>query len=203
MAVLIGCRKTDWILVAHIPASISQEQFDVVQRKLKPNQSFASRNNKAQHYLLRALVSCGQCHLACVGRSTSKGYTYYACNGKRPLLQSPRTEKCRSRFIPVGQLDELVWRDVCEVLQHPQMLIEALTRAQAGAWLPQELQARRENVRKAEPGLEQHLERLTEAYLAGVVPLEEYKRRRHDLEQKQAALASQLRKSRGHRPQAG
>jgi site-specific DNA recombinase len=183
----------EWITVAHIPAIISQEQFDVIQRKLKQNQSFSSRNTKAQDYLLRALVSCGQCHLACLGRSTSKGYAYYACKGKHTLLQSPRTEKCRSRFIPVGQLDDLVWRDVCEVLEHPEMLTEALTRAQAGAWLPQELQSRRENLRKARVSLEHQLERLTDAYLAGVVPLEEYKRRRHDLEQKQAALASQVR----------
>jgi site-specific DNA recombinase len=112
----------DWITVAHIPAIISQEQFDVIQRKLKQNQSFASRNNKAQHYLLRALVSCGQCHLACLGRSTNKGHNYYACKGKLSLLQSPRTEHCRSRFIPVGQLDDLVWQDVCEVLEHPEML---------------------------------------------------------------------------------
>jgi hypothetical protein len=34
---------------------------------------------------------------------------------------------------------------------------------------------------------------LTEAYLAAIFPLEEYKRRRHKLEQKHAALASQLR----------
>jgi site-specific DNA recombinase len=37
------------------------------------------------------------------------------------------------------------------------------------------------------------MERLTDAYLAGVVPLEEYKRRRHELEQRLEGLASQLR----------
>jgi site-specific DNA recombinase len=183
----------EWILVAHIPPLVSQELFDMVQQKLKQNRSFSSRNNKAQQYLLRALVSCGQCHLACIGRSTTKGHIYYACKGKLTLLQSPRTEQCRSRFIPVGQLDELVWQDVCEVLQHPEMLTEALTRAQAGAWLPQELQARRENLRKAGISLEHQMERLTEAYLAAIVPLEEYKRRRHDLEQKQTVIASQVR----------
>ena len=37
------------------------------------------------------------------------------------------------------------------------------------------------------------MERLTEAYLAGVVPLEEYKRRRPELEQRLEGLATQLR----------
>jgi site-specific DNA recombinase len=39
----------DWITVAQLPAIVSQEQFDMVQRKLKQNQRFASRTNKAQH----------------------------------------------------------------------------------------------------------------------------------------------------------
>lgn len=95
--------------------------------------------------------------------------------------------------MPVEHLDELVWADVCEVLQHPEILRQALERAQAGQWLPQELQARRENLRKASVSLTHQVERLTEAYLAGILPLEEYKRRRQELEQKQAALANQMR----------
>ncbi len=114
----------DWIVVAQIPAIVSQEQFDVIQEKLKHNQSIASRNNKKHQYLLRAMVSCGLCHLACTGRMTNTGHAYYACNGKRPLLQSPRTEKCPSRFLPVEQLDELVWTDLCEVLLHPECLAQ-------------------------------------------------------------------------------
>ena len=144
--------EEDWITVAHIPAIVSQEQFDVIQRKLKQNQSVALRNTRTGHYLVRALLSCGACHLACQARSTDKGYAYYVCSGKKPLFQSPRQEKCRSRFIPVGHLDELVWGDLCDLLNHPEHLYQALTRAQAGVWLPQELQARRENLRKAQGG---------------------------------------------------
>src|SRR5260221_2624744 len=68
-----------------------------------------------------------------------------------------------------------------------------LTRAQGGQWLPQELQARRENLRKARVSTEHQTERLTDAYLAGVVPLEEYNRRWHDLEQRLESIAAQLR----------
>jgi site-specific DNA recombinase len=131
--------------------------------------------------------------LASTGRTTDTGHAYYACNGKRLLLQSPRTEKCPSRFLPVEQLDGLVWADLCEVLLHPACLAQALQRAQGGQWLPQELQARRQSLRKARVSVEHQMERLTDAYLAGVVPLEEYKRRRHELEQRLEGLASQLR----------
>lgn len=183
----------DWIVVAQIPAMVSQEQFAMIQEKLKHNQSIARRNNTKHAYLLRAMVSCGLCHLACTGRSAKRGHAYYACNGKRPLLQSPRTEKCPARLLPVEQLDALVWADLCEVLLHPECLAHALQRAQGGHWLPQEVQARRENLRKARVSLEHQVERLTEAYLAEVVPLEEYKRRRYELEQRLEGLATQVR----------
>src|SRR5260221_2480470 len=68
-----------------------------------------------------------------------------------------------------------------------------LTRAQGGQWLPQELQGRRENLRKARVSIEHQTERLTDAYLAGVVPLEEYKRRRQELEQRLEGLTAQMR----------
>src|SRR5260221_13767355 len=90
----------------------------------------------------------------------------HAGAGKSHAIVSCRDEKCHSRFIPAEQLDELVWQDVCQVLMHPELITTALERAQAGEWLPQELQARRENLRKARVSLEQQLERLTDAYLA-------------------------------------
>src|SRR6266446_2748815 len=75
----------------------------------------------------------------------------------------------------------------------PKSSSRRLTRAQGGAWLPQELQARREQLRKAQLSVNQQVERLTEAYLAGIITLEELKRRRQDLTQRQEALASQVR----------
>src|SRR6266478_9349137 len=117
----------------------------------------------------------------------------HADAGKGHPVISCRDEKCRSRFIPAGQLDELVWKDLCEVLTHPQTIAEALQRAQGGLWLPQELQARRENLRKARVSLSQQTERLTDAYLAAVLPLEEYQRRRLELEHRQQGIAEQAR----------
>jgi hypothetical protein len=57
--------------------------------------------------------------------------------------------------------------------------------------LPQELQARRDGLRKARSSMHHHLDRLTEAYLASTIPLAEYQRRRADLETKMQALDNQ------------
>ena len=88
-------------------------------------------------------------------------------------------------------LDELVWRDLCALLQHPELLTLALQQAQGGAWLPQEWQARRQQIRQSTTSLQRQEERLTEAYLAGVLSLEEYRRRRQDLVQRLAAIEQQ------------
>ena len=183
----------EWMAIGQVPALVSRESFERVQIKLARNQQFARRNNSAQPYLLRALVSCGLCRLGCVGRSSRGGYAYYVCHGKSQAIISRRDEKCPARYIPAEQLDALVWQDVCEVLKHPDMIAAALQRAQGGQWLPQALQARRENLRKARVNLEQQRERLTDAYLAKVLDLEEYQRRRQGLDQRVHAIAGQVR----------
>jgi site-specific DNA recombinase len=178
-----------WIAVAPIPAVITQQQFELAQAKLRQNQSFARRNNKAE-YLLRALVSCGLCRLACQARRTSDN-KYYLCAGKNKEARQRRGQTCASRFIPAQQLDDLVWQDLCELLADPSYINQELARAQGGQWLPQELQARRDGLRKAITSLTQQLNRLTDAYLGGVMQLDEYQRRRRELEQRQQALEQQ------------
>jgi site-specific DNA recombinase len=92
---------------------------------------------------------------------------------------------------PGPALDELVWRDLCAVLLHPERIAQALQRAHGGQWCTQELQARRELLRKGRDSLQQHVERLTAAYVGGVMPLAEYQRRRDEVEQKLLGLEQQ------------
>ncbi len=180
-----------WILVGQVPAVVSQAHFDEVQAKLATNRSFARRNNTAHQYLLRALVSCGCCGLACTARAVNGRNFYYLCNGKGHSTFSHRATRCPARHTPAGQLDQLVWQDLRALLCEPEPLAVALARAHGGAWLPQELQARREALRRGQVQLRQQLERLTDAYLRAVIPLDEYQRRRRDLEQRVTALVGQ------------
>ena len=180
-----------WLLVGQVPAIVSQTQFDEVQVKLATNRAFARRNNTAHQYLLRALVSCGHCGLACTARATNGRNFYYLCNGKGHSTFSHRATCCPARHVPADQLDAVVWDDLCALLSAPEPLATAVARAHGGAWLPQELQARRETLRRGQAHLNQQLERLTDAYLRAVIPLDEYERRRRDLEQRARALAAQ------------
>jgi site-specific DNA recombinase len=189
----------EWIPVAQVPAVVSQQQFDLVREKLSKNRSFARRNNKTNEHLLRALVSCGECMQASIavaktfGKNEDRKQRYYVCSGKFNKAQSTPEEKCPSRYAPAERLDEIVWKDLCEVLTHPESITEALKRAHGGGWLPQELKARQENLHQGRAALGRQLERLTEAYLGEIIPLAEYQRRRKDLEQREVSLASQER----------
>ena len=55
------------------------------------------------------------------------------------------------------------------------------------------MQARRDGLRKAQIHVGQQLERLTTAYLDHVIPLDEYRRRRYELEQRHQSFDAQLR----------
>jgi site-specific DNA recombinase len=184
----------EWLYVGPVPALVSQAVFDEVQQKLAENRGFSPRHNTAHRYLLRALVSCGRCALACSGRvltSRSGEYRYYLCNGKQHPVQAHRAVRCPARYIPAAQLDAVVWADLGALLQDPAHLRAALERAHGGAWLPQELTARRDALQHGVTHLAQQLDRLTDAYLRAVIPLDEYERRRLALEQKRDALVAQ------------
>jgi site-specific DNA recombinase len=188
--------ERDWIDVGAVPAVVTREQFDRVQAKLAANQSFSSRNNKVGTYLLRSLVSCGGCGLACLARRLPPN-SYYVCTGKTRAARHRNGATCASRYIPSQAIDDLVWQDLCDLLRHPAAVAEAFRLASVGAWHPQEFQARRDRLRQGKASLAQQLERLTEAYLGGVIPLPEYERRRGEIGTRDASLAEQERRLSG------
>ena len=187
----------EWIEVGAVPAVVTREQFDRVQAKLATNQSFSARNNKVGTYLLRSLVSCGGCGLACLARRLPPRNSYYVCTGKTRAARHRNGATCESRYIPSQAIDDLVWQDLCDLLRHPEAVAEAFRLASVGAWHPQEFQARRDRLRQGKASLAQQLERLTEAYLGGVIPLPEYERRRAEIGARDASLAEQERRLSG------
>ena len=180
----------DWIAVP-VPPVVSEQTFAQVQAKLDANQQGAARNTRHE-YLLRALISCGASRLACTGRQLHAGYRYYLCRGRTDPLRAAEGRRCTARYIPAGQLDDLVWADLCALLTDPAQVARALARAGGGAWLPQELQARQATIRRHRP-LTRQQQRLLDAYLAEIITLAELQRKRQDLDRQHATLLTQQR----------
>ena len=162
-----------------------------MQTKLSLNQQRAPRNNKAHQYLVRSLVSCGKCRLSAHGRTLHDKYHYYVCKGHTDALGRAPGERCKSRYVPVSQLDDLVWQDLCMVLTQPEAVAHELERAHGGHWAPQELRARMQTLSRTIELLELQKRRLLEAYLADVLPLPDFERKRSELVKKQEALRVQ------------
>jgi site-specific DNA recombinase len=181
----------EWIAVS-VPAIIDQEMFDAAQSRLEKNQKMARRNNQSHNYLLRGLVSCGQCHLSSTGRYQG-GYHYYTCRGRSDVHRAAKGERCTARYAPAQALDDLVWQDLCHIIAKPDLITHELERAQAGEWLPQALQAKRNTVRQALASLDRQQDRLLEVYLAEIIMRDEFERKRQELSQTQNGLQQQLR----------
>ena len=182
----------EWIAVP-VPALISEETFQAAQPRLDRNVQMARRNNTTYEYLLRGLVSCGQCRLTCGGRTLHPGYHYYFCRGRTDSLRLALGERCTARYAPAQALDELVWQDLCSVLREPALITHELARAQMGEWLPQALHARRQTLRDVLAQLERQQARLLDLYLAEVIEREEFERRRKEVAQSQHGFMQQLR----------
>lgn len=181
-----------WIPIP-VPAIISQETFDLAQDRLSQNRQLARRNNDTYDYLLRGLVNCAQCHLACLGRSLPHGYHYYACRGRNDGARVAEGRACSARYAPAVALDELVWQDLCLLIQRPALVMHELERARSGQWLPQALQARRRTLNNGVMQLERQRARLLDAYLAEIIGQDEFQRKHHELGQAQDGLSQQLR----------
>jgi site-specific DNA recombinase len=184
----------EWTTVP-VPALVSAEQFDLVKARLAANQQGARRST-THPYLLRALVSCGVCGLSCSGvtrTASDTQYRYYRCLGKLAKVSSGRSSCCPARFIPASQLDELVWADLCAVLEHPDQVAQALERAHSGAWVPQELRRRQATLRSVRAGVARQRQRLLEAYLAEVIDLATFQRQDRALAGQEADLLARER----------
>jgi site-specific DNA recombinase len=101
--------------------------------------------------------------------------------------------QCTARYIPVADLDELVWQDLCLVLRDPALITHELERARAGEWLPQALRARQKTVEDAMAQLERQQERLLDVYLGGIIARTEFERKHHELSSQQESLRQQQR----------
>jgi len=187
----------EWVPIT-APALISAETFAQAQEQLKHNQAKARRAYQptSQRYLLRTLVRCGQCQLhmqAARQLSVCKRYEYlyYCCAGKDPVTVG-RVERCPSRRVRADRLDVLVWTLVRELLQDPQVILQAYAlwqHVQQGQHGQFQEQLDRINVQRQH--LERQLQRLIDAYQQEIITLQDLSTRREQIAQRLKGFAQE------------
>ncbi len=165
--------REEWV-TATVPALVTTELFEAVQRKLSRNAALASRNTKRE-YLLSGLLFCAQCG-GRMGGHNSHGVSYYRCYHKDrpdtiPLNSDGQPVPCQCHEIRAKIIEPEVWETVAGLIRNPENLLEELHRrsnadSETKEMLERELQICQSRL-KSIP-VEQR--RLVEGYRKGLYP---------------------------------
>ena len=109
-----------WIRIA-VPALITEDLFQAAQAQLAENRRRTRSGARGARYLLQGLTVCQKCGRAYCGRALGKRspkYWYYRCTGSEGYrFGGART--CWNKPLGGHQLEEAVWKDVCELMSNP------------------------------------------------------------------------------------
>lgn len=166
-----------------VPALVSPEVFDAASQQLSRNQRLSKRNGRGERYLLQGLTLCGKCGYAYYGktvsRSAAKGgerYGYYRCTGTDGYrFEGGRL--CDNDQVRVDQLDGYVWDEVSKLLADPErVLTEWSVRSEQDSTVGSLRELRDEAMTHLQVQ-QRALQRLLDAYEAGLLELSELKDR--------------------------
>jgi site-specific DNA recombinase len=170
---------TKWVW-SDAPAIISAELCDNAQVPWQRNAVLAHKMYQptCRRYLLRRLVTCGECGLGMVcnrQQSACKKYEYLydECRGHAPLTGG-RLHPCSSRRVRADRLDAVGWQALSQLLQTP-TLIPHLHQSWAQAQQQQDstLTAQHTQLLQRRQRLERQSQRLLDAYQAEIISLSE------------------------------
>lgn len=178
--------KEDWMPVK-VPAIISSELFNKVQEQLKKNKKFAPRNNNKNQYLLGGVVHC-PCGYVRTGDPANKNNRYYRCNDRLNNIKG--TRKCFEKGINVPVLDDLVWRNISQLLKQPELVFH-----QAKQWQDRRLSPLREDLTRLKSNLnklEEKHSRFLSLFGEGEITEHEYKQRKHEISSQSEAIVDEI-----------
>jgi site-specific DNA recombinase len=185
----------DWIAIP-VPAIIDPATADQAQAQRARNAVLSYRHNQKHDYLLRCLLTCGNCSLAMHGvtypaTGQQPARSYYRCGGRDPVLRG-QGRICPRHPIRCADIDRAVWDHVVALLNDPARLLaqfqhqaqlategDSQERAEA-----QQLAARLERLGREE-------RRLLDGYQAGIITLAELAERRQQVARHRQAVEEQ------------
>jgi len=183
----------DWIVIP-VPALVSTETFALARERLKLNQELSARRTRRPS-ILQGLLVCSQCGYALCRASTraaqpGQRYYYYRCLGSDWHRTGDR--RCSARPVRVEQLDNLVWEQVWQLLNEPELVQREIQRRLEEFRQSSPVEQRRETLSKELSRTEQQTDKLIDAYQEGLMKLNELRERVPELRKRQSALQKEL-----------
>ena len=112
-------RDADEVISVPVPAIVTEEVWQLAQARLHANmRKFARPTNKI--YLLRKRMRCALCGGFYYCITTGRGPRYYNCGRHN---YNPLAEHCPAGSISADRIEAIVWKVVCEELQHPERML--------------------------------------------------------------------------------
>ena len=179
---------SQWIEIA-VPALISAETFALAQERLAQNRKLSLRNTK-EPSLLQGLLVCQQCGYSLYRSSSQKGpkrHLYYRCGGADHRKRQ-QGRACTCRMIPLNYLDDLVWRQILELLRSPELIRAEMQRRRIESLNSNPTQQRKEQLERELTRAAQQMDKLLDAYQEDLLSLSELRERVPAIRKKIAAL---------------
>ena len=108
--------KAEWIIVPDaIPAIITREDFETVQKRLKRRMVTRKNSTAKEEYILTGKIFCGTCGGAYVGsrRRRSKNGTYWTAYGCNKRYRSKK-EGCENKEISKAFIEQFVFEKLAD-----------------------------------------------------------------------------------------
>ena len=177
--------KDEWMMVK-VPAIVSPELFKKVQTQLARNKRFAPRNNRINKYLLGGTIYC-PCGFARTG-DPANGSRYYRCTDR--LNNGKGTRKCSEYGINVPILDDLVWRNLAQLLKQPELVFEQAKRWQNERASPLETELAR--LKERLRGLDEKHQRFLNLFGEGEITEHQYKEKKSEITESSQTIIDEI-----------
>ena len=174
----------EWFEIS-IPPIIGENDFELAQERISKNKELALRNTR-EPSLLQGLVICGECGCPFYKLRLSK--PYYHCRSHNDA----RMQKCSNISVGQKELDELVYREIVNLLQNPSLIRQELQRREKECKDIEEVKRQEISIKKELENLKRERERLLDAYQSGILDLKALSQRNQRLDKRRNEINNDL-----------
>ena len=179
--------REEWIGV-RVPAIVDDQTWELAQAQLARNSERATRNNTKHHYLLRSLLVCGVCGRRMIGTWNKYGGRY-VCSARYPRHEP---WSCSGRSVVARRIEPQVWEYISGLLSDPRLLQARYEEGRGDPATDVRQEQERERTGRKLRAMEREVQRLIDAYQAGVIELAELSERRERTQEHGRMLRERL-----------
>jgi site-specific DNA recombinase len=185
--------RDQWIEIP-VPSIIEDDLFQLAQERLEHNKTHSPRRTIEPTLLQSILVckSCGYAYYRCSTKTSKRKLYYYRCIGS-DNYRFANGRVCQNKPIRQDYLDDLVWKQVVELLSNPELVQSEIRRRIEEVKNINPTKQRKKVLEKEIVRIEKSIQKLLDAYQEDLLQLEELRDRMPQLRRRQNAFKAELR----------